>query len=716
MNKLVKPDLSALKNNINTAKSYDDKISKILSVEETAVQNVKTAISKMQEMSIESELKSIDIEQINQGKQGIRVSLLRENGINNIWDTHKKSISSLMKIKGISQQSAVKIKSIVEDVVIATKSSVSIKLDIEDESKEHKDLIDSLYILINCKEIWDMCFTLNETYHKPITDSVKFGSKIKSSLSWTFASTETKKKGIEASNHLSLLLSGPYTNIAKECIKQYEAISKVTSIERLEDYKNKPSQYIALLETFAPTSNATSGIEDILPSELVAEIENYPLDLSYLKATLRNYQAFGCKYILRQKRVLLGDEMGLGKTVEAIGAMAALKAEGATHFMVVCPASVLVNWCREIVQHSQLEAIKVHSNDEEALSKWISEGGVAVTTYESISKFILPNDYMYSMLVVDEAHYVKNPEAIRTKAMQVLTSKTDRVLFMTGTPLENRVEEMCFIVSLLNTEIADKIKSMQHLSAAKKFRETLAPVYLRRTRENVLKELPELIEKIQWCDLGEKEAEEYKQSVIDGNFMAMRQVSWSMNDLSFSSKATRLIELCESAIEDGRKIIVFSFFRNTITKVCELFGDICLEPITGAVSPQRRQEILDEFKVKDDKKVLVAQIQAGGTGLNIQTASVVIFCEPQIKPSLETQAISRAYRMGQLRSVLVYRLLCDDTVDERITELLKEKQTLFDEFADESVVGEENIRITEAQMAQNIIKAEQERLNTNTKD
>ena len=141
---------------------------------------------------------------------------------------------------------------------------------------------------------------------------------------------------------------------------------------------------------------------------------------------------------------------------------------------------------------------------------------------------------------------------------------------------------------------------------------------------------------------------------------------------------------------------------------------IYLEPITGAVSPQRRQEILDEFKAKDDKKVLVAQIQAGGTGLNIQTASVVIFCEPQIKPSLETQAVSRAYRMGQLRSVLVYRLLCDDTVDERITELLKEKQTLFNEFADESVVGEENIRLTEAQMSQNIIKAEQDRLNVTT--
>ena len=118
-----------------------------------------------------------------------------------------------------------------------------------------------------------------------------------------------------------------------------------------------------------------------------------------------------------------------------------------------------------------------------------------------------------------------------------------------------------------------------------------------------------------------------------------------------------MLELIEDAKSDGRKIIVFSFFLNTISRVCELLGEACTPPINGSVSPQRRQEIIDQFNAAPAGTVLPAQIQAGGTGLNIQAASVVILCEPQFKPSIENQAISRAYRLGQARNVLVYRLL-----------------------------------------------------------
>ena len=135
-----------------------------------------------------------------------------------------------------------------------------------------------------------------------------------------------------------------------------------------------------------------------------------------------------------------------------------------------------------------------------------------------------------------------------------------------------------------------------------------------------------------------------------------------------------------------------------------------MEPITGAVSPQRRQEIVDQFAKSEDGTVLVSQVQAGGTGLNIQSASVIIFCEPQIKPSIENQAISRAYRMGQVRDVLVYRLLADDTIDERIMELLRNKQLQFDSFADESVVGEESLKPGEADWIKRMVAEEKQRL------
>jgi len=267
-----------------------------------------------------------------------------------------------------------------------------------------------------------------------------------------------------------------------------------------------------------------------------------------------------------------------------------------------------------------------------------------------------------------------------------------------------------FLVSCLQPDIAKELESVKFLSTAEQFRQQLAPVYLRRTREDVLKELPDLIEKEQWCVLGEEEQSMYREAVLSENFMAIRQVSWHVSDLKTSSKAERLLELCDQAMEQKRKVIVFSFFRNTLNKVTELLGDRCMEPITGAISPQRRQEIVDEFGKAADGAVLVSQVQAGGTGLNIQSASVIIFCEPQIKPSIENQAISRAYRMGQVRDVLVYRLLADDTVDERILELLKNKQMQFDSFADESVVGEESLKPSEAEWISRMVAEEKQRL------
>jgi len=269
---------------------------------------------------------------------------------------------------------------------------------------------------------------------------------------------------------------------------------------------------------------------------------------------------------------------------------------------------------------------------------------------------------------------------------------------------------MCFLVSCLQPEIAKKLESVKFLFTAEQFRQKLAPVYLRRTRDDVLQELPDLIEKEQWCDLGEQEKKAYKDAVRSENFMAIRQVSWQVDDLKNSSKAARLLELCDQAKEQGRKVIVFSFFRDTLRKVTELLGERCMEPITGAISPQRRQEIVDNFAKAEDGTVLVSQVQAGGTGLNIQSASVIIFCEPQIKPSIENQAISRAYRMGQVRDALVYRLLADDTIDEKIMELLKSKQMQFDSFAEESVVGEESLKPGETAWITKMVEEEKKRL------
>lgn len=163
--------------------------------------------------------------------------------------------------------------------------------------------------------------------------------------------------------------------------------------------------------------------------------------------------------------------------------------------------------------------------------------------------------------------------------------------------------------------------------------------------------------------------------------------------MSKSSKATRLKEIIDDAEKDGRKVIVFSFFLDTIFKIHDFLKDKCLNPIYGKVNVNRRQEILDEFEKAPAGTVLLAQITSGGVGLNIQCASVVVICEPQFKPSIENQAISRAYRMGQTRNVLVFRLLAANSIDEKLLNILKEKQEIFNAFADKSVAAEKQAEI-----------------------
>ena len=426
---------------------------------------------------------------------------------------------------------------------------------------------------------------------------------------------------------------------------------------------------------------------------------------------MRGYQEWGVKYALHQERVLLGDEMGLGKTVQAIATMVSLRNTGATHFAVVCPASVLTNWCREIEQKSRLRVIKVHgSGRKSALRFWIINGGVAVTTYETTAYFTLEDGFRFSMLTVDEAHYIKNAAANRSKNVRELCRHAERLLFMTGTALENKVDEMVSLIAVLQPDVARRVRGVAALPAAPQFRQAVAPVYFRRKRDQVLKELPALTQSKEWCTLTSAEKTAYRKAVLSKNFSAMRRVSWDIDDITGSSKAKRLLELVEEAESEGRKVIVFSFFLGTIDKVRELLGRRCLNPINGSVTPQRRQEIIDAFDKAPAGTVLAAQIQSGGTGLNIQSASVIILCEPQLKPSVENQAVSRAYRMGQTRNVLVYRLLCENTVDERMLKMLEEKQAVFDAFADRSEAAKESLELDERSQKK-IIEEEIERIN-----
>jgi superfamily II DNA or RNA helicase len=480
------------------------------------------------------------------------------------------------------------------------------------------------------------------------------------------------------------------------------------------DYERKAADYHTNVEQVLGAGRDLRASRGHLPEEVAAHVQLQELDATHRRVTLRGYQAFGARFALAQRRVLLGDEMGLGKTVQAIAAMAHLRAIGRTHFLVVCPASVLVNWTREVAARSRLRVHRLHGDDREAaVAAWARGGGVGVTTFDALRALPPPPGLPApAMLVVDEAHYVKNPGAQRSAAVAAWAGPAERVLFLTGTPLENRVAEFTALVSQLQPALVPAAAGAPGPHA---FRHAVAPAYLRRNTEDVLGELPPLVRVEDWVELRGADADAYRDAVAAGSFMAMRRAAYAPGHRSGSTKLDRLCEIVEEAAANGRKVVVFSNFRDVLRAAAEALSPLCpvVGPISGAVRAADRQALVDEFAGLAGGAVLVSQIQAGGVGLNMQAASVVVLCEPQLKPTIEDQAVARAHRMGQVRAVQVHRLLAADSVDERLLELLQAKAELFDDHARRSetaAAAPAALDVSDVELARRVVAEEQRRL------
>ena len=707
-----KPILKISEELLLKQKQIQAKIDDVESENSSSKDEIKKSIDILVANELLKLLKTIPVEELNRDKKGIRVKPLIDNGYTNMADVYTANVYNLSAVYGISQDNAYTIKRIANEYAIDARKEIKIKLSFDDQNKLTTEIVKGIYNYRKKESAYKLIEDQKNKHGKYIEYAIKVLRYLWSGRFWAFYEDEHKAKAKRCYEQFGQMLYGNYGIIINEAYDRYNAkLSEASKEEAWNDFKDHSIDYYNVIGIIAPGVLGNSDTLYGLPEDLAKEVQEQCFFPDGLLCTLRRYQEWGVKYILHQEKVLLGDEMGLGKTVQAIATMVSLRNTGATHFAVVCPASVVTNWCREIVKHSKLKVMKAHGRfKKEVVRAWVKTGGVIVTTYESTSVFELDPYFRFEELIVDEAHYIKNKGAARTTRVLHLAKHAKRLLFMTGTALENRVDEMISLIEDLNPNVASSIKNIAFMSTAPQFREKVAPVYYRRKREDVLTELPDLIESEEWCTLNAEETMEYEKAILSKNAMAARRVSFNVDDLSLSSKMNRLKEIIEDAKNDDRKVLVFSFFLNTIDKICEALGTkVCLNPINGSVNPNRRQEIIDEFEKAPAGTVLCAQIQSGGTGLNIQAASVVIICEPQIKPSIENQAISRAYRMGQSRNVQVFRLLCENTIDERILDLLKEKQEIFDAFADKSVAAD-NVEIDEKGLG-DIIKEEIDRIN-----
>ncbi|WP_148302235.1 DEAD/DEAH box helicase [Tomitella biformata] len=479
------------------------------------------------------------------------------------------------------------------------------------------------------------------------------------------------------------------------------------------EYEHDAAAINALLSQFTEVGDEAQSAHGFITAELVEDAAKITLDRTHLRSFLRGYQAFGAQYLLTRGKAILGDEMGLGKTVQALAVAAHLTAKGSGHTLVVCPASVISNWVNETGKHTDLRPWQIHGPERDALlAEWGRRGGVAITTFDTLKALRVPVDP--DLLVVDEAHFVKNPATQRAQAVRAVLARSGRAVLMSGTPMENRVEEFKNLVGYVQPSIASRIHVRDGLGGARAFRKVVAPAYLRRNQEDVLTELPDLIEVEDWVLFAGADKAAYRSAVRDGNFMAMRQAAYAS---AGSAKLERIVEIVAEARAGDAKVLAFSYFRGVLESIRGTLPGTVYGPITGATPVAERQRLVDAFAAHPGPASLLAQIEAGGVGLNIQAASVVILAEPQWKPSTESQAIARAHRMGQVRTVQVHRVLAKDSVDELMRETLARKSGLFDEYARRSHAKESDAAATATgwdggagPTEQDYVRAERERL------
>ncbi|MEU1037577.1 SNF2-related protein [Streptomyces sp. NPDC005907] len=749
---------------------------------------VRAALEPLRAELVAGELESIPVSRLKDVTEGrLRLAAIEAAGLGSVRAVHEASRYELRQIPGVGAQTADQALAAARQIARAVEETVSVRIDVDRPEPRTAALVVALRRLVEAgpelRRAVDAAGRLEERLGALLPAARPAAGRLRMALagrhgreSATAAMTELRELTADArARGLRLLLAQASADLLRE---------PASDIEAWVDFELRSADYYSQLAEVSDQAPDVAAAEGFLPSEVAERVHAQALDDTHLRVSLRGYQSFGARFALAQRRVVLGDEMGLGKTVQAIAALAHLATEGHSHFLVVCPASVLINWTREIRSRSTLRALPVHGPDrQDAYAEWCERGGVAVTTFDVLYTLPRPDAAAKTpvpapggprrvpapgrarrttkpdtaratatggtrpatapgatravaapgavrqvtasdaapaapvpgarpgLLVVDEAHYVKNPETRRARAVAVWTAHCDRVLFLTGTPMENRVGEFRSLVRHLRPELVPGIHGSDAVAGPHAFRRSVAPAYLRRNQQDVLTELPALVEVDEWEEFGAADKDAYRRAVEAGNFMAMRRAAYA--DAEQSAKLQRLRELVTEAAENGLKVVVFSYFRDVLGTVHEALGERVFGPISGSVPAARRQLLVDAFAAADGHAVLLCQIEAGGVGLNLQAASVVILCEPQVKPTLEHQAVARAHRMGQVRTVQVHRLLAADSVDERLLEILKNKDRLFDAYARRSDVAEatpDAVDVSDGRLARRLVEEEQQRL------
>jgi SWI/SNF-related matrix-associated actin-dependent regulator 1 of chromatin subfamily A len=448
------------------------------------------------------------------------------------------------------------------------------------------------------------------------------------------------------------------------------------------------------------------------------KVESVSIDYSkYSHRPPLDHQKIAIEKLAGSKRFILADDMGLGKTTSTI--IAALEA-GSKKVLIVCPASLKINWQREIANYSDRPVFIAEGK------KFSTEHDFVIINYDILKNFhdsdpkkkdeSLLLQSGFDLVILDEAHMISNVQAQRTKIINSFAKKVDKVWLLTGTPMTSRPMNYYNLLNLIESPVAQnwkayairycqgfqftagkrKVWNVMGASNLEELRDRTSKQILRRLKEEVL-DLPDKIITPVYLRLKSKEYEDLMGEYFDwydrnpdesSSLTVQFSKLMKVRKVIANEKTKQTIEFVENILEQGKKVIIFTNFTDTLQTIYQHFGKQAVY-LDGSCSNSVRQQAVDSFQNDDKTRVFVGNLKAAGVGLTLTAAEVVIMNDLSFVPAEHAQAEDRAYRYGQKSNVLVYYPLFENTIEGAIYDILNRKKQII-----RTVMGDEQLENT----------------------
>ena len=479
------------------------------------------------------------------------------------------------------------------------------------------------------------------------------------------------------------------------------------NVDRVSNRVNGPSRSRRSLD---PDAALRRLLRSLLPMLLPPPVFESGVDTHFAMRfphPLYAFQRDGVEFLLRSKEgALLADDMGLGKTVQAIVALRQMFRNGqAQRVLVVAPAAVVTSWLRHFQRWApELHVASMQTQKHRRHLLWQAfaerEFHVAVAPYDSYRNDVQDGQQVpeVDVLIADEVQKLKNPSTKRSRALQQQSAKVRWGL--TGTPLENSLDEFATVLRFCGP------KHLPGKASGSSLRLAAEQLMLRRKKEAVLSQLPDVLTNIEYVRLSDAQRRAYDEAAgqardqlsreersvarVRGHLQDLKQICNGVN--GSSAKLDWLIEYMKVSDQEGDKLLVFSYYLRAIAEIEDALSHFHPLRYTGSTSSRERDQVVDTFQRDGHNRLMVLQVIAGSTGITLHAANRVVHFDSWWNPAVQSQATARAHRIGQTKTVFETTLVAVDTVEERIQALLEYKRQLFSEAVDDlSVVGLERM-------------------------